>query len=301
MTPCRPRSGRSTTSSMRRATPAASRPSRSRPASCLRPRPGRWPSAAAVARTRRSRRRPGSRPSPLAVVVLAIGYAYDLCASRARPGRGCRSRSGSRSCPSSAGSGPRAACRRPSRSCCPSRSSPAPRWRSPTPGPTSSATPRRASIGRDPAGARAGLGGQRRPARRGRRPWPLATLMAEGAPPVAIARRASAPASLIAARRGPRSRTADSAGRERAWELEAVGVGVLAAAWLAAPPGSTPRSVAGVVAPDQGDRVLEAELGDRQVLRRGWPGRWPRSIRATRRCSAPRRGRRRRRRGSAWR
>jgi hypothetical protein len=28
-------------------------------------------------------------------------------------------------------------------------------------------------------------------------------------------------------------RDADSAGRERAWELEAVGVGILAAAWLA--------------------------------------------------------------------
>jgi hypothetical protein len=29
------------------------------------------------------------------------------------------------------------------------------------------------------------------------------------------------------------SRDADSAGRERAWEVEAIGVGLLAAAWLA--------------------------------------------------------------------
>jgi len=43
-------------------------------------------------------------------------------------------------------------------------------------------------------------------------------------------RREYAPAIIAIEARG---RNADSAGRERAWQLEAVGVGFLAAAWLA--------------------------------------------------------------------
>jgi 4-hydroxybenzoate polyprenyltransferase len=59
----------------------------------------------------------------------------------------------------------------------------------------------------------------------------LATLIAEAAPRLAVVGALGAGALIgIAVVLG---RGADSAGRERAWELEAVGVGLLAAAWLA--------------------------------------------------------------------
>ena len=66
--------------------------------------------------------------------------------SRGPPGRGSRSRSASRCCPCSAGLARPAACRPPSRCCCPSPSWPGPGSPSPTPGPTSSATRRPGSI-----------------------------------------------------------------------------------------------------------------------------------------------------------
>ena len=77
---------------------------------------------------------------------------------RARPGRGCRSRSGSRCCRSSAGSGRPATLPPAFASSSRWPSSPAPRWRSPTPARTSSATPPPASIPWRSASARDGPG-----------------------------------------------------------------------------------------------------------------------------------------------
>ena len=57
------------------------------------------------------------------------------------------------------------------------------------------------------------------------------TLIAQGAPPAAMLGAVGASAVIgVGVIVG---RNADSAGRERAWQLEAVGVGFLAAAWLA--------------------------------------------------------------------
>ena len=120
---------------------------------------GRKPAQADPGRPRRpgSRRAmaswpPRHRPRPRGPVRRADGRAWRSSSSasatattgspRARPGRGCRSRSGSRSCPvygwlGAAGELP-AVLRGPRRR---SRCSPAPRSRSPTPWPTSSATP----------------------------------------------------------------------------------------------------------------------------------------------------------------
>ena len=58
-----------------------------------------------------------------------------------------------------------------------------------------------------------------------------ATLIAQDAPPLAIF--GALAAGVIIGIGVVVGRHADSAGRERAWELEAVGVGLLAAAWLA--------------------------------------------------------------------
>jgi 4-hydroxybenzoate polyprenyltransferase len=58
-----------------------------------------------------------------------------------------------------------------------------------------------------------------------------ATLLAQGAPPLAML--GALGAALVIGIGVILGRHADSAGRERAWELEAVGVGLLAAAWLA--------------------------------------------------------------------
>jgi 4-hydroxybenzoate polyprenyltransferase len=59
----------------------------------------------------------------------------------------------------------------------------------------------------------------------------VVTLLARATPMVVLLGAASA--GLIIGLGVARGRGADSAGRERAWELEAVGVGFLAAAWLA--------------------------------------------------------------------
>ena len=59
----------------------------------------------------------------------------------------------------------------------------------------------------------------------------VATLFTQGAPPIAML--GALGASIIVSSGVVLGRDADSAGRERAWELEAVGVGFLAAAWLA--------------------------------------------------------------------
>ena len=89
--------------------------------------PGR--SRLAHAGTARSWSRRGRRARPVRPVrpgdcgaggrrSSAIGYRLRPRRSRGRPGRGSRSPWGSRSCRSSAGSARRAACPRPSRSCC---------------------------------------------------------------------------------------------------------------------------------------------------------------------------------------
>ena len=88
--------------------------------------------------------------------------------------------------------------------------------------------------------------------------------------------------------------------RERAWELEAIGVATPGRGLAA---GGRPGGcgVARVVAPDQRDRVLEPELGDRQVLGQVRPvGRSDRAANL-RRWRSTRRVRRRHRPGSAWR
>lgn len=59
----------------------------------------------------------------------------------------------------------------------------------------------------------------------------LATLLAGSAPPAAVLTAAGA--GLVVGSGVVLGHRADSARRERAWELEAVGVGLLAAAWLA--------------------------------------------------------------------
>jgi 4-hydroxybenzoate polyprenyltransferase len=57
------------------------------------------------------------------------------------------------------------------------------------------------------------------------------TLITEGATPLAML--GAAGAAVVIGVGVILGQNADSAGRERAWELEAVGVGLLAAAWLA--------------------------------------------------------------------
>ena len=59
----------------------------------------------------------------------------------------------------------------------------------------------------------------------------IGTLVARAAPPLAIV--GAVGAGLVVGLGVALGRRADSARRERAWELEAVGVGLLAAAWLA--------------------------------------------------------------------
>jgi 4-hydroxybenzoate polyprenyltransferase len=59
----------------------------------------------------------------------------------------------------------------------------------------------------------------------------IGTLVARAAPPAALL--GAVGASLVVGLGVAIGRRADSARRERAWELEAVGVGLLAAAWLA--------------------------------------------------------------------
>jgi 4-hydroxybenzoate polyprenyltransferase len=59
----------------------------------------------------------------------------------------------------------------------------------------------------------------------------VGTLVAQDAPPLATI--AALGAAALVATGVVVSRDADSAGRERAWEVEAIGVGLLAAAWLA--------------------------------------------------------------------
>ena len=86
--------------------------------------------------------RRGRRSCCSAIVVLGHRLRLRPAPSRGRPGRGCRSRSGSRSCRSTAGSGRREACRHRSRSSSRSRSSPARPWPSPTRGPTRTGTAR---------------------------------------------------------------------------------------------------------------------------------------------------------------
>ena len=109
----------------RPATPAASPASRSRRAGLARRRPRRSAGGgrgvlglAARGPVRAATAGAGARrPRRSATGLRPAG-------SRARPGRGCRSRSGSRSCRSSAGSGAAGRCRRSSRPRCRRRCSP---------------------------------------------------------------------------------------------------------------------------------------------------------------------------------
>ena len=299
------RSGRSTTSSTHPATPAASPASRSRPGSC---RAGRG--AGRRGRRRGRRAAPGGAVRARRLVALARRRPRDRlrlrpASRRARPGRGCRSPSGSRCCRSSAGSGP-------------------------TGGVPASfaillpvAVRRRGRPGhrQRPGRRRARRRRRRRPRSRPRsgaerswsvdagllRPvvvgWPLGSLVVGRR---RAARRSPAPSSRAGRRRpsGVASAgDADAARRERAWELQAVGV-ARAGGRLARPamtPAEAPAPVAGsvarVVAPDDGDRVLEPELGDRQVLGQVRPIASRRSSRGRRRCAGPRRAHRRRRPG----
>ena len=87
----------------------------------------------------------------------------------------------------------------------------------------------------------AGLGDPRDPARgrRGRRVRHARAGSADGEPPVGQGPGplvAAIGASLVIATGIAIGRRGDAARRERAWELEAVGVGLLAAAWLAGVP-----------------------------------------------------------------
>ena len=169
------------------------------------------------------------RPCSSRVVVLAIGYGYDLRFKGTAwswlpfavgipllPVFGWVGATGG-------------AARRRSRSCSRSRSSPGRPWRSPTRGPTWSATRRPGSIGGGRDSARAGRGSfdagllaivvvaaVADPGRE-RGPGPVAVVAAAIA---AAARRRSASSSAVAG---------DAGRRERAWEIQAVGVALLAA------------------------------------------------------------------------
>ena len=139
---------------------------------------------------------------------------------RARPGRGCRSRWGSRSCRSTGGTGRPGPCRPSSPPSSRWRSRAARRWPSPTRGSISSATGQRASRRSPPASGRRSPGGctwprgssPSRSASRGLRPVPPdRRSWASGWPCCSAASRSSPGVS------GPQAR------RERAWEVEAVG------------------------------------------------------------------------------
>ncbi len=212
------------------ATAASSRPSRSRPGSC---RPASaWavvaiaaglgvglsiPSGAATVglADRRPRHRLRLRPGLQGhgLVVVAVRHRDPVAAGLRLAGDHGR------------------AARTRSRSCSPSPSSPAPRWPSPTPGPMPSATPRPAWSRSRPGWASSGRGPSTRHC------WPSSSAWRSGRwwlaphrrPPCSLAVGAGMVVGLGVAI----GRRADSARRERAWELEAVGVGLLAAAWLA--------------------------------------------------------------------
>ena len=202
------------------------------------------------------------------------------CLRRARPGRGCRSRSGSRCCRSTAGSARPGtlpgAFARPGPGGDRSAARP---WPSPMPGRTWSGTsPAGSAFGRRaPRARRAARGASTRrcwrcvvvahrvadPGRQrgaGRRRWSVP--LGRGRWSCARRRRHRA---WRARRR--RSRALPGSSRPSAcaacWRARGWLAGVAAIARLMA----RPRSVAGVVAPDEGDRVLQLELGDRQVLR----------------------------------
>ena len=192
-------------------------------------------------RPRPGRRRRGGRRSGSSVAV-AVGGPCDrrpgrlsgigsptTSGSRARPGRGCRSRSGSRSCPSTAGTG------RPGLPACVRRARPAGvaagagAGDRPTLGPTSSATRERRGLDRDRPRPSACAGGSGAilaavvvaavgSAVAAGAPWPRGALPWRGLVP-------SLAAVAVAG-------SAAGAARERAWEVEAVGVAAIAVAWL---------------------------------------------------------------------
>ncbi len=218
--------------------PGESRASRSPRVSSRRRSLGRWLVAAACHRRRAvhpvrsghrgpGRRGPGHRlrlRPPLQGDGLVVGPV------RAR---------GSRSCRSTGGSGRRGAFPRPSRSSCRRPSWPAPPWPSRTPWPMSTATPRRASS-RWRGGWAPGEPGPSTPSssrsswarRSSRSPGTAGRAPASAWAPVI----AALAAGLVIAVGIALGRRGDAARRERAWEFEAVGVGLLAAAWLAAVP-----------------------------------------------------------------
>ena len=214
--------------------PVASRASRSPPASsaCRSPAPDRGRRCGA--RDRRSRPWPIRRIAALAVVVLLIGYGYDLVP---RDGLVVAAVRGRHPDPAGlrlvrCGRGPPG---RSSRRCSRWRCSPVPRWRSPTPGPTSSGIgpPGSVSVATRPRRS-TGHGGCT--PRSGRRPpsWRSAGWRSAGRDPSAVALVIVA-AGLIAGRWSIWSRHREPAGRERAWQFEAVGAAAWPClAWLAA-------------------------------------------------------------------
>ena len=305
----------------RRATPAA-KPGKPIPAGLVSPRPAR----VVVVVARRSSgwllaavSGPATRLL-VAIVVLGDRLRLRPAVARARPGRGCRSRSGSRCCPSTAGSARPAALpavvRRPACPCAVARRrGPRDRQRPGRPGARRGGGTSTRS--RSASGSSAGLA--RRTPRSCWRSWRrVPSLVPLGVSRAARSRRGALAAGAVVAlgRRGSARRAATSAPRERAVRTAAGGRrGALLRrpAWLAGVRGRGVRRRAGcprpaaassrpaVVAPDDGDRVLEPELGDRQVLREVRPvGRADRP--ADVRAAAGRRpGPRRRRRAAAWR
>ena len=246
-------------------------------------------------RCRRGRptRRPGrSSSSPSATATT--------WSSRARPGRGCRSRSGSRCCRSSAGSGRPASLPRSFAILIPVAV---------VAGAALAIANARADSERDAAagvdsvatrlGARAvvavnaacwpswscrdrdALGGRRQRRRSLRRPRSPAWSIAFG---------------LVLGRDRD-----DPARRERAWELEAVGVGLARRGLAGGDPARASESSRRSVARGPGRSRSRAGAWRSSGTWRGWPGRSPRSSRGPRRCRGPRPARRPRRPGSAWR
>ena len=222
--PSRPRSGRSTTSSTRRATPVTSRASRSRPGSSRRASPRVVVVVAAAvglaARGRRpgpATRRPGRRRSwrsAMATTCGAKGTAWSWLPFAVGipllPVFGWLGATGTLP----------AAFAILSRR----RSSPAPRWPSPTRAPTSSATSAAGRrFGRDPLGLATGLG--RRAALLGAVVVAAIATLAGGRTPPAGRRGRGAGAWLVIGLGIAVGRDGGAARRERAWELEAVGVG----------------------------------------------------------------------------
>ncbi len=201
--------------------------------------------------------------------------------SRGRPGRGCRSRSASRCCPVFGWLGATGRCRPRSPSSCRRPSWPARPWPSPMPGPTSSAMRRPASTSvAVRLGSRPRLGG--RAPRCWRRSSALPSVIAHRSAGAQSARSAVAAIVAIGARSRCRRRPgaggrqppgASGPGSSRPIACRAARERPGSPGWIARLTGrragsrGSPRQYVRVVAPDHRDRVLEPELGDRQVLR----------------------------------